>query len=227
MLRMVNAAGVAPRRPRAYSGSMSIPFTSSFAPAAGRRGYHHGNLREALIDAARFLIAEKGPQGFTLIEAARLADVSPAAPYRHFRDREQLIAAVAERGFALFGDRLKAAFERSAGGQAALAALGAAYLAFAREEPGHYGAMFLAARQPGEPADPARDDGFGLLVEAVRLRLASGVDPLPAALQIWTLAHGVASLSAGGQPRAPRRPSRCCAPAPRRSSRRGRGDDTY
>src|SRR3954454_2044834 len=67
-----------------------------------RRGYHHGNLREALIRAALSLIAEKGPAGFTFAEAARSAGVSPAAPYRHFRDRDDLMADVARRGFELF-----------------------------------------------------------------------------------------------------------------------------
>ena len=64
-----------------------------------RRGYHHGNLREALVAAALELIAEKGPAGFTFAEAARAAGVSPAAPYRHFRDREALLADIARRGF--------------------------------------------------------------------------------------------------------------------------------
>src|SRR5208283_2699927 len=64
-----------------------------------RRGYHHGNLREALVEAALALIAKKGPAGFTIAEAARLAGVSPAAPYRHFRDAEALLAEVALRGF--------------------------------------------------------------------------------------------------------------------------------
>jgi AcrR family transcriptional regulator len=63
----------------------------------GRRGYHHGNLREALIRAALELIAEKGPGGLTFAEAARAAGVSSAAPYRHFRDRDALMADVARR----------------------------------------------------------------------------------------------------------------------------------
>src|SRR6185437_11487823 len=67
-----------------------------------RRGYHHGNLREALIDAALMLLAEKGPDGFTIAEVARLAGVSSAAPYRHFRDADALLAAVAERGYERF-----------------------------------------------------------------------------------------------------------------------------
>src|SRR3954466_15779148 len=75
-----------------------------------RRGYHHGNLREALIRAALSLIAEKGPAGFTFAEAARSAGVSPAAPYRHFRDREALLADVALRGFELFTAHLERAW---------------------------------------------------------------------------------------------------------------------
>jgi AcrR family transcriptional regulator len=91
----------------------------------GPRGYHHGNLKEALIRAALELIAKKGPAGFTFAEAARFAGVSPAAPYRHFRDRDELLADVARRGFEEFAIRLErawnggapepfAAFERSA-----------------------------------------------------------------------------------------------------------------
>ncbi|MGB0087449.1 MAG: TetR/AcrR family transcriptional regulator, partial [Rhodomicrobiaceae bacterium] len=72
----------------------------------GRRGYHHGNLREALIRGALDLIAEKGPAGFTIADAARLAGVSPAAPYRHFRDRDELMADVARHGFEEFAGRL-------------------------------------------------------------------------------------------------------------------------
>src|SRR5216110_3807183 len=78
--------------------------------ATGRRGYHHGNLREALIRAALNLIAEKGPAGFTFADAARSAGVSSAAPYRHFRDRDALIADGALRGFELFTSRLDQAW---------------------------------------------------------------------------------------------------------------------
>ena len=71
----------------------------SWGRRSGPRGYHHGNLKEALVRAALELIAEKGPAGFTFAEAARWAGVSPAAPYRHFRDRDELLADVARRGF--------------------------------------------------------------------------------------------------------------------------------
>src|SRR5438046_3982275 len=78
---------------------------------SGPRGYHHGNLKEALVRAALELIAEKGPAGFTFADAARWAGVSPAAPYRHFRDRDELIADVARRGFELFGEALTKAWD--------------------------------------------------------------------------------------------------------------------
>src|SRR5271163_3368051 len=103
---------------------------------SGRRGYHHGNLREALIDATLELISAKGPAGFTIAEAARLAGVSPAAPYRHFRDAESLLAEVATLGFDAFRDSLAAALARHPADPARAAeAIGRAYLGFAREEP--------------------------------------------------------------------------------------------
>ena len=108
-----------------------------------KRGYHHGNLRQALIDAALLLIEEKGPQGFTLSEAAKKAGVTPAAVYRHFEGREDLIAAGALQGYGIFGDLMEYAFQ--SGQPSALAsfeATGRAYLAFAAKYPGHYQAMF-------------------------------------------------------------------------------------
>jgi len=75
------------------------------------RGYHHGNLKEALVRAALELIAEKGPAGFTFADAARWAGVSPAAPYRHYRDRDALLADVARRGFELFAAALAQAWD--------------------------------------------------------------------------------------------------------------------
>ena len=78
-----------------------------------RGGYHHGNLKEALVRAALELIAEKGPAGFTFADAARWAGVSPAAPYRHYRDRDALLADVARRGFEEFGAALAKAWDEA------------------------------------------------------------------------------------------------------------------
>ncbi|MEP4956478.1 MAG: TetR/AcrR family transcriptional regulator, partial [Paracoccaceae bacterium] len=108
-----------------------------------KRAYHHGNLKSALIEAALQLIALKGPTGFTLSEAAKQAGVTPAAVYRHFEGREDLIAEAALQGYTIFGDLMEHAYQ--SGQPSALAAFeatGRAYLAFARKFPGHYIAMF-------------------------------------------------------------------------------------
>lgn len=169
-----------------------------------RRGYHHGNLKEDLIRAALELIAAKGPGGFTFAEAARAAGVSPAAPYRHFRDRDALLADVAQRGFESFAGALEAAFDQGRPNPlAALEAVGRAYLAFARREPALYAAMFEA----GVPADAtpglrlAADRAFAVLrlaADALCHTLPERDRPpaLMMSLHIWSLAHGIASLFA-------------------------------
>ena len=172
-----------------------------------RRGYHHGNLREALVAAGRNLIAERGPAGFTLVEAARRAGVSPAAPYRHFKDRDALVAEISRRGFAEFARRLVEAWgSAGADRRAAFARMGGAYLAFARNEPGYYAAMFTpgpAGRAPG----PASGDAFAALENAVTQ--ITGQDPNGGlrglAFQVWALSHGIATLTAAGYFRPPDR----------------------
>jgi AcrR family transcriptional regulator len=118
------------------------------------RGYHHGNLKEALVRAALELIAEKGPAGFTFADAARWAGVSPAAPYRHYRDRDALLADVARRGFELFAAALAQAWDDGRPDvMTAFDRLGKTYLAFAKREPAYYSAMFEA----GVPLDTDRE----------------------------------------------------------------------
>jgi len=167
-----------------------------------RRGYHHGNLREALVQAAVALIGEHGPAGFTVAEAARLAGVSPGAPYRHFRDAEALLAEVARQGFERFAEALERAWNGGAPDPlAAFEAVGRAYLDFARTEAAYYAAMFetrLAAEaHPGLQA--AGDRAFGVLRAATERLIAAlpeGRRPpaLMVALHVWSMAHGVASL---------------------------------
>jgi AcrR family transcriptional regulator len=174
----------------------------------GRRGYHHGNLREALVRAALELIAEKGPGGFTFADAARLAGVSSAAPYRHFRDRDDLLAQVARRGFEQFSEALEGAWN---GGRpepfTAFERLGGAYLRFARVEPAYYAAMFDAGISTDQDPDlrQAADAAFAVLRTAAET-LCAELPPArrpPAAmmsLHVWALAHGVASLFARPDP---------------------------
>jgi AcrR family transcriptional regulator len=172
----------------------------------GRRGYHHGDLREALIAAALSLIAERGPFGFSFVDAARWAGVSPAAPYRHFPDREALMAEVARRGFEKFAATLSSAWGKGEPDPlAALTRLGKAYLAFAREEHGYYAAMFEAGVAAGtEPAlQAAAQSAFAVLREAAEMlaaKLPPGKRPpaMMTALHIWAMSHGIASLFARG-----------------------------
>jgi AcrR family transcriptional regulator len=171
-----------------------------------RRGYHHGNLREALIEAALALIAELGPSGFTVAEAARRAGVSPAAPYRHFRDAEALLAEIALRGFERFTTALARSWQDGKPDPLrAFENLGRAYLAFARDQPAFYAAMFETridfAHYP--PLQVASDRAFALLREAAE-RLAATLPPakrppaLMIALHVWAMAHGIASLFGRG-----------------------------
>jgi AcrR family transcriptional regulator len=172
----------------------------------GRRGYHHGNLREALIMAALELIGRKGPAGFTFAEAARAAGVSAAAPYRHFRDRDALMADVARRGFELFEQRLAKAWDEGRpNALAALESMGRAYLAFAREEPAYFSAMFESGLPLAEHRElqEAGDRAFGVLrtaCDAVVATLPAARRPpgMMMALHIWSLSHGIASLFARG-----------------------------
>jgi AcrR family transcriptional regulator len=168
--------------------------------------YHHGNLKEALQRAALELIAEKGPFGFTFAEAARWAGVSPAAPYRHYSDRDALMADVAKRGFELFEQALAQAWDEGKPDPfTAFERLGTAYLAFARKEPAYYSAMFEAG-VPLATSPELRDAGdraFGVLRSAAEKIVAlAPTDKKPPALMvslhIWALSHGIASLFARG-----------------------------
>ena len=112
-------------------------------PGEKGRGYHHGRLRQALLAAARALISERGPAGFTLAEAAKRVGVTGAAPYRHFADRNALVTALAQQGFEHFNEELGRAWDNGLPDPiTALRRRGAAYLAFAKTEPGLYKAMF-------------------------------------------------------------------------------------
>lgn len=170
------------------------------------RGYHHGNLKEALIQAALELIGEKGPSGFTFAEAARSAGVSPAAPYRHFRDRDALMADVALRGFTRFEAALSAAWDEGRpDASAAFERIGNAYLDFARREPAYYSAMFEAGvpldfsselRQAGERSFAVLRSAAERLIEAIPAK--NRPPALMVALHIWSMSHGIASLFGRG-----------------------------
>lgn len=173
-----------------------------------KRGYHHGNLRQALVEAALALIEAKGPTGFTLSEAAKQAGVTPAAVYRHFEGREDLIAEAARQGYGIFAELMQYAYDK--GQPSALAsfeATGRAYLAFARKYPGHYIAMFesgISVNRTPELAlacTRARD-----VLERAATELSQHIPPAkrpPASMfsaHVWALSHGVVELFARNSP---------------------------
>ncbi|MBB1490093.1 MULTISPECIES: TetR/AcrR family transcriptional regulator [unclassified Paracoccus (in: a-proteobacteria)] len=173
-----------------------------------RDSYHHGNLRQALVQATVALIEKKGPAAFTLAEAARQAGVSAAAPYRHFTGREQLLEEVARQGFIDFAARLEAAFDD--GRPSALSAflrMGEAYLGFAAEKPGFYMAMFESGLSISGNADlalaaQAAEAALFRGAEALFARLPTARRP-PATMvanHVWAMSHGVVELFGRGRP---------------------------
>ncbi|MFZ3582623.1 TetR/AcrR family transcriptional regulator [Loktanella sp. DJP18] len=173
-----------------------------------KRGYHHGNLAQALVEACLNLIEERGPTGFTLSEAARDAGVTPAAVYRHFEGRDDLIAEAALQGYHLFAERMETAYaEGIPSDLKAFLATGAAYLDFARDHPGHYVAMFESGvsinRSPALHQIASR--ALGVMEKAcdqLSQHIPANRRPPPQmfAAHIWALSHGVVELFARGSP---------------------------
>ncbi|MBE0413830.1 TetR/AcrR family transcriptional regulator [Yoonia sp.] len=172
----------------------------------GKQGYHHGNLRMALVDSCLHLIEKQGPTGFTLSEAARGAGVTPAAVYRHFQGRDGLIAEVALQGYTIFSALLERANDGShLSVLDALTATGRAYLAFARGYPGHYIAMFESGisidRTPELHAAATR--AMGVLERAAEhLCRQIPAENCPSSqmfsAHIWAMSHGIVALFTRG-----------------------------
>jgi AcrR family transcriptional regulator len=170
-----------------------------------RKPYHHGNLREALLESAVGLIAEVGPAAFTLRELARRAGVSHNAPYRHFRDRDALMAAVAKQGFRELSRTMLRAADEESDALDRLKRAGLSYIAFALRRPEHFTVMFDAPTAVNTHPDSAEEAGeaFGTLVNFVKScqeegRLPPG-DPHEFALLAWSMVHGVAKLAITGR----------------------------
>jgi AcrR family transcriptional regulator len=155
--------------------------------------YHHGDLRRALIAAALAEVEKVGPESVNLSGLAKALGVSQPAPYRHFADREALLAAVAAQGFELYDAALDEAV--AAGSRfSSSKRVAAAHVTFGFAHPGLYRLMF--APYPAL-ASPARDAAFARLLEAVRA-IGYGQGARKRALRIWAAAHGLVMLA--GQP---------------------------
>jgi AcrR family transcriptional regulator len=179
------------KKPVAYARAM---------PEAKRSSYHHGALREELLEACVRLVGSEGVGAVSLRRVAREAGVSPGAPYHHFADRAALIAAISTQGFELLGDALRTAREGASGPRAALIVMAVAYVEFARRHTAYFQLMFRPElSQPDKHPDTqkAGDAAFDTLAEVVAE--CGAADPEGMTLSVWAFAHGLASLAIDGQ----------------------------
>lgn len=167
---------------------------------AKKDGYHHGDLRATLVEAARRLVEEKGPERLTMSDACRAAGVSTAAPYRHFADMEAILLAVVDEGMTRHRDAMQAAAStHPRGSDAVVAAIGMAYVDFAIREPGVFRLMFGLTRSHKDNIDliAAGKATFGVLLDQIGARVGLPTDApgvLDRGLKLWSLVHGLAFL---------------------------------
>lgn len=193
-----------------YGSNVNVVNMSANKSLPHRDSYHHGDLKRALTDAALSLVAERGPKGFTLTEAARRAGVSVAAPYRHFDDKAHLLATVAEQGFLDLHMALVAVTDAALDAppldpEDELIGLGRAYVRWALTHPDHYRIMFGAQTSKADhpnlacAAGQAFDDLLAAITKAQGAGLMSGRKPREIAGPLWSLVHGIASLGIDGE----------------------------
>jgi AcrR family transcriptional regulator len=162
--------------------------------------YHHGDLRESLIEATRALVHAKGAEHFTLADACRFAGVTTAAPYKHFRDKQEILEIFCQRGFEkLRADTAQAVEMAGAGTLEAIQLMGRAYIAFASTEPNLFRLMFgqNSDLKTAGIVDQAGTGCLAYLIEQVALYIEKQgrpEDPRHVALKLWTFVHGASCL---------------------------------
>lgn len=167
---------------------------------ARKASYHHGGLREALIAATRQLVMERGAENFTLADACRVAGVTTAAPYRHFRSKQEILEEITSRGFEELRTRAMAVIaENGTGTLAAIVAMGQAYVAFAISETAVFRLMFgqEPSLKKSENVAGTGHECFSQLIEQISIYCQKNRiegDALEIGLRLWTFVHGAASL---------------------------------
>jgi AcrR family transcriptional regulator len=186
--------------------SGKVPAVTKRGSPHGRRDYHHGDLRSALLDSVGRIVREHGPSFVSVREVARRAQVSHAAPSHHFRNKSGLLTAFAAQGFDRLADTIgqTIAASRAATPPTILAAMGRGYVRFAVENPEHFTIMFRVELLDSEDAELSRasDRAYGALIATTRAAAAEGLldaDPSIAAAAAWSLVHGLATLWLSGR----------------------------
>lgn len=179
------------------------PMSQSAFAVAESRPYHHGDLRRALLDAARKIMEHEGALALSLRAVAREAGVSPAAPYHHFRDKAELLAAVAEEGFEGLGQAMREA--RDADPANALTGMGVAYVVFARENPTLYRVMTDCTRHKDPhaietPIEERSPDRPYMLVRRALIAAGAAAEEDELGLEItttalWCAVHGLSEMA--------------------------------
>lgn len=167
--------------------------------AKAKTRYHHGDLKEALINAAHELVSQKGPDHFSLTDACRLAGVSKSAPYRHFGNKDDLLQSVRDKGFKKMRQGMIAAAEDLVtGSNQCITAIGMAYIQFAVSEPALFKLMFGNSRSLPENdlTDLEGKPTFKILLDQViaRTKLQDIGSLMSVAFPLWTLVHGASML---------------------------------
>jgi len=168
--------------------------------SVGKKAYHHGDLRAALIEATRQLVEEKGPDSFSVSEACRLAGVSTAAPYKHFKDKTEMLTAAVLEGMIRHRENMLAALEGiPEGTPERITAIGMEYVAFALNEPGIFRLKFGGFTD--RIADPRLEEGgqqsFGILLSEVAKCLGETEvtdEVRRRGFLLWSFVHGLSFI---------------------------------
>lgn len=165
---------------------------------ADTRPYHHGDLSRALVEAARRILETEGPAALSLRAVAREAGVSPAAPYHHFKDKSELLEAVAHEGWMALDLALTAARAKASDSNERMTSLGVAYVCFARDNPALYRVMYDCSRDKDSLPDQMKEEGAYCQVRnTIDERSGGTVSPIDlelATIAAWCAGHGLAEM---------------------------------
>ena len=193
-------------RPARRGSAAATPAAARAPERKGRNRYHHGNLRQALLEQAVATIRDHGVDALTLRDVGVQLRVSRTALYRHFADKTSLLAAVAAEGFRAFRLVLVEGWESGGHGRAGFEAMGLAYMRFALANPSHYRVMFgrFVSKAACDPELTTQaESAFQVLVQALAEMQQTGlvrVGDVPAmAVFVWATVHGTAMLAIDGQ----------------------------